>query len=90
MSEVLDGNAAGGAARRGAEPGAHCGAGRPVTPVGEVRAIGELQAYPTSPGIVLRCAACEAVQIRLVRGRRHVWLDLRGVQVLQVEFSSSE
>lgn len=89
MSEVLDGNAAGGALAEVLSQ--ELTAARTTCEAcGDVRAIGELQAYLTSPGIILRCATCEAVQVRLVRGRRHAWLDLRGIQVLQVEFSSSD
>lgn len=84
MTDVLDGNAAAGALAEVLTQeltGAHttCGA------CGDVRAIGELRSYLQAPGIVLRCAACEAVQVRLVRGRSRAWLDLRGIRVLQVE-----
>jgi hypothetical protein len=39
--------------------------------------------YLHAPGIVLRCASCDAVQIRFVRGPQRAWLDLRGVRVLE-------
>lgn len=48
--------------------------------------VGALRAYLSAPGIVLRCASCEAVQLRLVRSGDRAWLDLRGVAVLEVPF----
>ncbi|MDY7105338.1 MAG: DUF6510 family protein [Actinomycetota bacterium] len=51
---------------------------------GDTRALGELAAHVDAPGIVLRCASCSAVQLRLVRGPGRAWLDLRGVDVLEV------
>jgi hypothetical protein len=47
--------------------------------------IGRLRAYLQAPGAVLRCATCDAAQIRLVRGPGRAWLDLRGVRVVEVE-----
>ena len=44
----------------------------------------ELRAYLQAPGIVLRCASCGAVQLRHVRSPGGAWLDLRGVEVLQI------
>jgi hypothetical protein len=52
---------------------------------GDTRPVGELHTYMAAPGIVLRCASCGRVQIRMVRGPDRAWLDLRGVRVLQVE-----
>ena len=89
MSDVLDGNAAGGALAEALRQELTA-ARTTCAACGDVRAIGELQAYVSSPGMVLRCATCEAVQVRLVRGPSHAWLDLRGIQVLQVEFPSSD
>ena len=48
------------------------------------RAVAELRAYLRAPGIVLRCASCGAVQLRHVRSAGRAWLDLRGVEVLQI------
>ena len=48
------------------------------------RAVAELRAYLRAPGIVLRCASCGAVQLRHVRSTAGDWLDLRGVEVLQI------
>jgi hypothetical protein len=52
---------------------------------GADRMLGELRTYVRAPGIVLRCVACGAVQIRLVRGAGRAWLDLSGVRRLQIE-----
>jgi hypothetical protein len=46
--------------------------------------IATLRAYVQAPGMVLRCASCNAVQIRLVRGTREGWLDVRGVDMLAI------
>jgi hypothetical protein len=51
---------------------------------GDARPVGELRAYLDAPGIVLRCASCGAAQLRLVRSGDRAWLDLRGVQVLEI------
>ena len=56
---------------------------------GAVAQVGQLGAYLSAPGAVLRCAACGAAQIRVVRGRDRAWVDLRGVQVLQVGLDSA-
>jgi hypothetical protein len=57
---------------------------------GAERCVGELRAYLRTPGVVLRCASCGAVQIRLVRGVERAWLDVSGVRLLQVELPASE
>jgi hypothetical protein len=44
--------------------------------------IATLRAYMRAPGVVLRCASCDAVQIRLVRSPLQAWLDLRGIDML--------
>ncbi len=49
------------------------------------RPMAELRAYVRSAGTVLRCASCGAAQVRLVRAPGRAWLDLRGVEVLQLE-----
>jgi hypothetical protein len=46
--------------------------------------IATLRAYVRAPGMVLRCASCDAVQIRLVRGPGRGWLDLRGIDMLEI------
>ena len=46
--------------------------------------IATLRAYLQAPGMVLRCASCDAVQIRLVHAPRRAWLDLRGIDMLEI------
>ena len=50
----------------------------------DARRIAELRAYLDAPGIVLRCASCGAAQLRLVRSGDRAWLDVRGIQVLEI------
>jgi hypothetical protein len=50
----------------------------------DARAVAELRAYMDAPGIVLRCASCGAAQLRMVRSGDRAWLDLRGIQVLEI------
>jgi hypothetical protein len=47
-------------------------------------AVAELRAYLQAPGVVLRCTSCGAVQLRHVQSAGGSWLDLRGVEVLQI------
>ncbi len=49
----------------------------------DTQPLAELHAYLQAPGAVLRCATCEAVQVRMVRSPDRAWLDLRGVEVLE-------
>jgi hypothetical protein len=84
MSMALDGNAAAGALAElfAAEMTV---AVTTCASCSDERPIGELRAYLQAPGVVLRCASCDGVQIRIVRGRRRAWMDLRGVRLLQFE-----
>ena len=50
----------------------------------DTRPVAELHAYLRAAGTVLRCAGCGAVQVRVVRAPDRAWLDLRGVEVLEV------
>ena len=83
MDTSLDGNAAAGAlgdllafdVTVAVSTCAMCGDARPVA---------ELHAYMDAPGMVLRCASCGAAQLRLVRSGDRAWLDLRGIQVLEI------
>ena len=47
-----------------------------------------LHTYLQAPGIVLRCTSCDAVQVRFVRSAERAWLDLRGVEVLEIPLAS--
>jgi hypothetical protein len=80
----LDGNAAGGtlgevfAVEMTTAEGAcnNCGA---------VAHVGEVMAYMTEIGTVLRCATCENVLIRVAHNPRGYFIDLRGVRYLRFE-----
>ena len=56
---------------------------------GDARRIGELHAYLDAPGIVLRCTSCGAAQLRLVRSGDRAWLDVRGIQVLEIHSTTT-
>jgi Zn finger protein HypA/HybF involved in hydrogenase expression len=79
----LDGNAIGGLLREiftmevtGAETTCNsCGA---------VNAIGRVDVYMHAPGTVVRCPACEAVLMRIVRGRGRYWLDMSGMRTIEL------
>ena len=57
---------------------------------GDARPVGELRAYMRAPGVVLRCATCEAVQLRVVRAPGRAWLDVRGIRVVQIELPQGD
>ena len=89
MTDALDGNAAAGALAEifiaeMTVARATCAS------CGDTRPIGELRAYLRAPGIVLRCRTCGAAEVRIVRAEARVWLDLRGVRVLQLEAPTTE
>lgn len=78
----LDGNAIGGLLREifavemtsAVGTCANCGA---------VNEVGRVQVYVHAPGTVVRCPACEAVLMRVVRGRGRYWVDMSGVRCLE-------
>jgi hypothetical protein len=50
--------------------------------------VGAQMAYVSEIGTVVRCAACDNVLIRVVRqteGSQRYWLDLKGIEYLQLE-----
>ena len=55
----------------------------------DTRPLAEFHAYLQAPGTVLRCATCETVQARVVRSGDRAWLDLRGVETLEVFLTPS-
>ena len=58
------------------------------TGCGATREIGAQMAYISEIGTVVRCASCDNALIRVARrgdGRERYWLDLRGVEYLQIE-----
>jgi Zn finger protein HypA/HybF involved in hydrogenase expression len=54
----------------------------------DTRPIAELRAYVRAPGMVLRCPSCDGVQLRLVQTTERAWLDLQGIQMLQIPVSA--
>ena len=84
MSVHLDGNAAGGllsevfAGDMTAALGtcAHCGTRG---------TLGQAMLYPGGPGVVLRCAACTAVIMRVARIRDRLVVDMHGLQSLELQ-----
>ena len=51
---------------------------------GQTGPLASLRVYPDAPGLVARCAGCDAVVLRLVRGPQGAWLDLRGCVSLHI------
>lgn len=47
--------------------------------------VGAQAAYVTEIGTVVRCASCDNPLIRAAGGGGRLWLDLRGVEYLQLE-----
>jgi recombinational DNA repair protein (RecF pathway) len=88
-STALDGNVAAGILANifypemtvAATSCAHCGA---------TRQLGELDAYVHSPGVILRCTSCEAVLLRVMQNHNRVWLDMRGISLLQLELPEED
>jgi hypothetical protein len=89
MADPLDGNAAAGVLAEVLAPDMTA-AITTCAACGDARPVGELRAYLLAPGLVLRCATCQAAQIRVVRAPGRAWLDFRGIRVLQVELPPGE
>jgi hypothetical protein len=51
---------------------------------GRVCVLAQVRLYAHAPGLVGRCAGCEAVLFRLVRGPGRTWLDFRGFTYLEL------
>ena len=51
---------------------------------GATAEVGAVVVYAQAPGVVLRCPACTAVLLRLVRGPDRLWLDARGLSRLEL------
>jgi len=50
--------------------------------------VATLRAYLHAPGMVLRCTTCDTVQFRYVRSTQRAWLDLHGIDMLEIEMST--
>jgi hypothetical protein len=51
---------------------------------GRAGPIATLRVYRHAPGLVARCPDCDGVVLRLVRGPRTAWLDMRGTVSLEI------
>jgi hypothetical protein len=79
----LDGNAIGGlmlelfGAEMTATPGVcdSCGAREPMA---------QTDVYVDAPGVVVRCRHCDAVLMRIVRGRDRTWVNLSGLAAIEL------
>ena len=49
----------------------------------------EVRVFDHAPGLVARCATCDQVLLRLVRGPGRAWLDLRGLTYLQLPMAEA-
>jgi uncharacterized protein (DUF983 family) len=82
--EELDGNGAAGKLREvfalemtGAR--GRCGS------CGNVGRLADARAFLDAPGVVMRCRACEAVLLVLVRGEGRYWLGAQGLSWLELQ-----
>ena len=57
---------------------------------GLIGPVAAMRVYQRAPGAVARCPGCEEVILRLVRGPRAAWLDLRGTVSLQIPLPVAE
>jgi hypothetical protein len=78
----LDGNAAAGALREVFAVDLTAAFGQCVG-CGSIAPMAEARLFANAPGLVLRCAGCDAVLLRLVSGDGRRWLDVRGLTYLQ-------
>jgi hypothetical protein len=44
----------------------------------------DVRVFDHAPGVVARCANCDHVLMRLVRGPGRAWLDMRGLDYVQL------
>jgi ribosomal protein S27E len=51
---------------------------------GAVASLGALPVYERAPGTVVRCAQCDAVQLRIVSDAGRYWIELRGTACLEI------
>jgi Family of unknown function (DUF6510) len=86
MSEqtpYLDGNAAGGMIGSVLSIDVTTARGQCVG-CGSTVTLAQARMYGPAPGLVLRCATCEEVLVRMVDVSGRAWLDLRGLAYLEV------
>ena len=56
---------------------------------GHVAPLAESRVYAMAPGLVVRCATCEGVLMRVVTSPGRAWIDLRGLEFLQLAMPQS-
>lgn len=88
VQTVLDGNAAAGDLRAiftvdVTMATCRCNHCAKIAPFAEGRV------YAMEPGLIVRCANCEGVLMRVVTGAGNAWLDLRGMSYLQFPLQSA-
>jgi Family of unknown function (DUF6510) len=54
------------------------------TACGATASMAEVRVFDRAPGVVARCPTCDQVLLRLVHGPGRAWLDLRGLNWLQL------
>jgi hypothetical protein len=84
---VLDGNAVAGGMRDVFSVDVTTATGQ-CAGCGYVTSFAQTRVYTQAPGIVVRCAMCEGVLMRLVKTPERAWLDARGLVYLQ--FSTAQ
>jgi hypothetical protein len=52
---------------------------------GAVWRVGQAMVYTHDMGTIVRCSTCDNTLIRVARGPGRYWLDLRGVEYLQID-----
>ena len=82
LPEWVDGNDLAGAVREVFAADLTVARGRCAS-CGREAMVGEARVYNRAPGLVARCAGCDEVLMRLVRGPDRAWLDMRGLSYLE-------
>jgi hypothetical protein len=80
--QTLDGNAAAGLLSEVFTPEATAAVVR-CAQCGAEGAVGAAAVFADAPGLVIRCASCEAVVMRFARIRGRLVADLRGVGMIR-------
>jgi hypothetical protein len=84
MNAYLDGNVLAGALRELFTVDITTAVGQCVA-CGTTGPMAQARVYADAPGLIARCPACDEVVLRLVRSPDRAWLDLRGINYLQVQ-----
>ncbi len=84
--DYLDGNAAAGALSTIFTMDVTTAEGQ-CAQCGTIKRFAEAHVYMQGPGVVVRCAVCEQVLLRLANVRQRVLLDVRGMTYLSLDTS---